>query len=170
MIRIKTLLMIFTSASISLTPTSAGAQAPAPTHETTVTGCVAAAQRDGSLAAKGTGTAATPETAASEANNPDPTGKFILLDAAPISGKSLASSEADSAKPAQGKRTSYALRGHEQEMARHVGHRVQVTGTLMPPLAARLPEQTAATAEGVRALQVTSVKMLGTDCSARPAK
>jgi hypothetical protein len=47
---------------------------------------------------------------------------------------------------------------------------VQITGTLMPPLAAKLPSKTAATAEGIRAVQVTAVKMLGTDCSAGRGK
>ena len=53
-------------------------------------------------------------------------------------------------------------------MAKHLGHRVEISGSLMPPLEAKLPSRDAATAEGVRTVQVTSVKMIGTDCTAKP--
>jgi hypothetical protein len=55
-------------------------------------------------------------------------------------------------------------------LAKHVGHRVQIAGALMPPLAAKLPPKEAATAEGIRTVQVASVKMIGTDCSAAKRK
>ena len=105
-----------------------------------------------------------PENAATEANNPEPTGRFMLLDADPVATTPpVAQTTAEkSTKPA---RTAYALRGREQELAKHVGHRVEITGALMPPAAAKLPAKTAATAEGIRAVQVESVKMLGTNCS-----
>jgi hypothetical protein len=157
MIHIATLSLVFASALALMSAPTAG-QTPA-AATITVTGCVAPAQRDGSTGAKATGTAATPETAATEANNPEPTGKFMLVDASTAGGKE-----------AQPLRSSYALRGQEQEVAKHLGHRVQITGTLLPPLAAKLPEKTAATAEGIRAVQVTAVKMMGTDCSARVQK
>jgi len=67
------------------------------------------------------------------------------------------------AKPTK---TTYALRGQEKELANHVGHRVQIAGALLPPLAAKLPSRTAATADGTRTLQVASVKMIGMDCTA----
>ena len=54
---------------------------PASTNATvTIRGCVSPVQRDGSLAAKA-GATATTNTAADEANNPEPTGVFMLLDA-----------------------------------------------------------------------------------------
>ena len=46
----------------------------------TIQGCVAQVERDGSLAPKA-GATATPETVSQEANNPDPTGVYQLLDA-----------------------------------------------------------------------------------------
>ena len=105
---------------------------------------------------KATGPQATPETAAIEANNPTPTDRYQLNDATPAAG---------GAQPAK---TTYALRGQEQELAKHLGHRVQISGALLAPLASKLPAKTAATADAIRTVQVTTVKMVGTDCSPRP--
>ena len=150
MIRTATLCAIVASVSLSAqTP-------PAPASTITVTGCVAEAQRDGSTGAKATGTQATPETAATEANNPNPTGRYQLLDAKPAIGE-----------PNKTDTTAYGLRGQEAELAKHIGHRVEINGSLMAPLAAKLPPKSAATAEGVRTVQVSSVKMVGTNCSAK---
>jgi hypothetical protein len=156
MTRTATLFAIVASASLS-------AQTPpaAQTPPITVTGCVAEAQRDGSLGTKATGPQATPETATNEANNPTPTNRYQLMDATSAAGTA---GTAD-AKPVK---TTYALRGHEQELAKHLGHRVEVAGSLAPSLAAKLPAKEAAAAEGVRTVQVSSLKMIGTDCS--PAK
>jgi hypothetical protein len=110
----------------------------------------------------------TPETATAEANNPEPTGRFMLLDAGPIA--STPAVEATSGTSTKQARTSYALRGHEQELAKHVGHRVEIAGTLLPPAASKLPAQTASTAEGIRAVQVDKLKMVGTNCSASSKK
>lgn len=144
--------MILASVSLS-------AQTPAPGSSVSVSGCVAEAQRDGSTGAKATGTQTPPEKAADEANNPTPTGRYQLLDATPVAQ--------DPAKPPA---TAYGLRGSETELAKHVGHRVAIVGSLLPPLAAKLPAKAAATAEGVRTVQVTSVKMVGTNCSPKTAE
>ena len=150
MIRTATLCALVASVSLSAqTP-----PAPASGSMITVTGCVAEAQRDGSTGAKATGTQATPETAAAEANNPNPTGRYQLLDAKPAIGE-----------PNKTDTTAYGLQGHEAELAKHVGHRVEIGGSLMAPLAAKLSAKSAATAEGVRTVQVSSVKMVGTNCS-----
>ena len=152
------------------------AQTPASESKTaiSVTGCVAPVQRDGSLAAKPAVTPPPPELAPYEANNPEPTGRFMLLDAttdttdASAAKEKPAGQETAATSGAKPERTSYTLRGHEQELAKHQGHRVQVVGTLMPPLTATLPAQAAKSAEGIRAVQVTSIKMIGTDCSPTP--
>ena len=157
MIRTATLCAIVASVSLSAqTPT------PAPATSFSATGCVTEVQRDGSLGVKATGPQATPETAAIEANNPEPTNRYQLLDATPATPAVPAGS---AAKPTK---TTYALRGQETELAKHVGHRVQIAGSLMSPLAAKVPAKAASTADGTRTVQVASVKMVGTDCSARP--
>lgn len=153
MTRTATLCAIIASVSLSAQTT------PAPTSSVSVSGCVTEVQRDGSLGVKATGPQATPETAAIEANNPTPTDRYQLVDA------TVAAGAAGAAKPVK---TTYALRGQEQELANHVGHRVEIGGALLAPLAAKLPAKAASTAEGVRTVQVKTVKMIGTDCSARP--
>jgi hypothetical protein len=162
MTRTMTLCIILASATISAqTPQTPPAAQKTPIS---VTGCVAPAQRDGSLGTKPTLNPPPPEAAAGEANNPEPTGRFMLLDAAPVAPVAAAAPQAEE-KSTKQSRTSYTLRGHESELAKHVGHRVEVTGALMPPAEAKLPAQTAATAEGIRAVQVEAVKMIDTDCS-----
>jgi hypothetical protein len=168
---IRTLTLCATVASISLSAQTA----PAPGSSFSATGCIAEVQRDGSLGAKATGPQATPETAPFEANSPIPTDRYQLLDATPSAGTApaapapgAASATPSAATPAQTAKTTYALRGQEKELANHVGHRVQISGTLLAPLAAKLPDKAKASAESVRTLQVTAVKMVGTDCSARP--
>jgi hypothetical protein len=154
MTRTATLLAFAASVSLSAQTT------PAPAPALTVTGCVAEVQRDGSLGPKATGTGATtPETAPMEANNPTPTNRYQLIDATPATPAVPAGS---AAKPTK---TTYALRGQEAELAKHVGHRVQIGGSLMAPLASKVPSKAASTADGTRTVQVSSVKMVGSNCS-----
>jgi hypothetical protein len=164
MTRTATLWVLAASVSLSAQIT------PAPTPSVSVTGCVAQVQRDGSMGAKGTGTTSTPETAPVDANSPDQTGRYQLLDATPVAADGKPADMPADAKSSKPARTTYSLRGQEKELARHLGHRVQIAGSLMPPLENKLPPQSAETAEGIRTVQVSSVKMLGTDCSATKGK
>ncbi len=107
MTRTATLCAIIASVSLSAQTT------PPPTPSISISGCVAQVQRDGSLGAKATGTQATPETAATEANSPEPTGRYQLVDATPIGGDRQQADAPAGTKPAQRARTSYALRGQE---------------------------------------------------------
>lgn len=157
MTRTATILAFTASISLSAQTT------PAPAPSVTVTGCVAEVQRDGTTAAKASGTGgATFDAAAMEANNPEPTNRYQLVDATPAEPPVPAGT---AAKPTK---TTYALRGHEAELAKHVGHRVQIAGSLMTPLTAKLPSRAASTADGTRSMQVSAVKMIGSDCSAKP--
>ena len=146
------------AASISLSAQTPQTQ----TGSISVTGCVAPVQRDGSLGAKPVVTPPPPDVAPIEANNPEPTGRF-MLQAATVDGPPPVADKTAKPKP-----TAFTLRGHEQELAKHVGHRVQITGTLMPPLAAKLPAQGAESAEGTRGVQVSSIKMLAATCPGKP--
>jgi hypothetical protein len=105
MTRTMTLCIVLASASIS-------AQTPTDAQKTpiSVTGCVAPAQRDGSLGPRPTLTPPPPDAAAIEANNPEPTGRFMLLDAAPVAAGAAPAPQA-AEKPVKESRTSYALRG-----------------------------------------------------------
>ncbi len=117
----------------------------------TIRGCVAQVQRDGSLAPKA-GATATPETVSQESNNPDPTGVYQLLDAR-LAG-------ATDAKP-----TSYSLSGYEAELAKLEGQRVEVSGTVMPPLGDNRPGKPAPQ-DGAQRIRVSSVKKIEGQCSA----
>ena len=164
MLRTTTLLAMVASASLSAqTP-------PAQTPSVSVTGCVAQVQRDGSLGPKASGVQATPDTAANEANNPNPTNRYELLDATPLGSDAKPEETATAGTAPKPARTTYALRGQDNELAKHLGHRVQITGALMPPLTEKLPAKDAKAAETVRTVQVASVKMVGTDCSPAKAK
>lgn len=117
----------------------------------TIRGCVAPVQRDGSLAPKA-GATATPQTVSEESNNPDPTGVYQLLDAR-VAG-------ATDTKP-----TSYSLSGHEAEFAKLQGQRVEVIGTVVPPLGDNRPGQPAPT-DGAQRIRVSAVKKIEGVCSA----
>jgi len=121
----------------------------------TVSGCVAQAQRTGSLSDDtGTSTAVTPNTTGVEANSAEPLSGYVLLNATPASSGS-------SADGARAERTSYALQGHESELATHRGHRVEVVGYLVP-LPGTASSKTIAA--GTRRIAVQSIKMLETRC------
>ena len=117
----------------------------------TIHGCMAQVQRDGSLAPKA-GATATPETVSQESNNPDPTGVYQLVDAR-LAG-------ATDAKP-----TSYSLSGHEAEFAKLEGQRVEVSGTVVPPLGDNRPGQPTA-GDGAQRIRVSAVKKIEGRCSA----
>ena len=117
----------------------------------TVQGCVAQVQRDGSLAPKA-GATALPETVSQESNNPNPTGVYQLLDAR-VAG-------ATDTRP-----TTYSLAGHENELAKLEGQRVEVTGTVVPPLGDNRPGQPAPQ-DGAQRIRVSAVEKIEGQCSA----
>jgi hypothetical protein len=128
------------------------AQKNLPVNSTpTVQGCVAQVQRDGSLTPKA-GATATPETVSQESNNPNPTGVYQLLEAR-LAG-------ATDTRP-----TSYSLSGHEAEFAKLEGRRVEVSGTIAPPLGDNRPGHPAA-GDATQRIRVSAVKVIEGRCSA----
>ena len=148
-------IMSFSAWVLLVGATLANAQSPAqklPVNSTpTIQGCVAQVQRDGSLAPKA-GATARPETVSQESNNPDPTGVYQLVDAR-LAG-------APDTKP-----TTYALSGHEAEFAKLEGQRVEVSGTVGPPLGDNRPGQPTAVVN-IQRIRVSSVKTIEGKCSA----
>ena len=118
----------------------------------TIHGCVAQVQRDGTLSPK-PGATATPQTVSQESNNPNPTGVYQLLDARATNAKDT--------KP-----TSYSLTGHEAEFGKLEGQRVEVGGTVVPPLGDGRSGKMAGAADGSQRIRVTSVKKIEGVCSA----
>ena len=117
----------------------------------TIQGCVAQVQRDGSLSPKA-GATATPQTVSQEANNPNPTGVYQLLDAQAAGAKD--------SRP-----TSYALTGHEAEFGKLEGQRVEVAGTVAPVLGDVRSGKLAGAADGAQRIRVSSVKKIDGSCS-----
>jgi hypothetical protein len=137
--------------------TSATAQSTLPkdlpvNSTVTIQGCVAQIQRDGTLSPK-TGATATPDKVSQEANNPNPTGFYQLLDAQAAGAKNT--------RP-----TSYALTGHEDEFAKLQGQRVEVAGTVAAPLGDVRSGKLAGAADGSQRIRVSSVKKIEGRCSA----
>ena len=141
-------------AGVTLANAQSTVQKNLPVNSTpTIQGCVAQVQRDGSLAPKA-GATATPETVSQESNNPDPTGVYQLLDARLTGAKDT--------KP-----TTYSLSGREAEFAKLEGQRVEVSGTVMPPLGDNRPGRPAPQ-DGAQRIRVSAVKKIDGQCS--PAK
>ena len=137
------------------TPTTAQSTLPKdlPVNSTvTIQGCVAQIQRDGTLSPK-TGATATPQTVSQEANNPNPTGVYQLLDAQATGAKDT--------RP-----TSYTLTGHEAEFGKLEGQRVEVTGTVVAALGDVRSGKMAGAADGAQRIRVSSVKKIEGRCSA----
>ena len=146
-------------AAIALVPVvllAAGASAQTPpasrTATVSISGCVSPVQRDGSLAPK-SGTFATPNTATMEANNPVPTGAFVLLDATPATG------------PTTSAHTTYALVGRESDVAKFNGSRVAISGSPIAAVSGGAAGSTEA-ADGIQRIRVATVKKIAGSCSA----
>jgi hypothetical protein len=133
---------------------SASAQKPAG-EMVSVRGCVERAQRDGTLSVTATGRTATPNTAPTEANSGEMVDAFTLKDATPVSEKAATG------------RSEYVLQGNGAELAKHVGHRVEIAGNLLPSVAETQADKTRP-AEGIRRVQVTGVKMIAAKCETKP--
>lgn len=118
----------------------------------TIQGCVAQVQRDGSLSPK-PGATATPETVSQESNNPNPTGVYQLLDAQAAGEKNI--------RP-----TTYSLTGHEAELGKLEGQRVEVSGTIAAAVGDGRSGRMAGAKDGSERIRVSSVKKIEGRCSA----
>ena len=118
----------------------------------TIQGCVAQIQRDGTLSPK-PGATATPQTVSQESNNPNPTGVYQLLAARAAGAKDT--------RP-----TSYTLTGHEAELGKLEGQRVEVAGKIAPALGDVRSGKMAGAADGAQRILVSSVKKIEGRCSA----
>ena len=149
------LLALTTSASAQSTPATAQSTLPKslPVNSgVTIHGCVAQIQRDGTLAPK-TGATATPDTVSQESNNPSPTGVYQLLNAQAVGAKNT--------RP-----TSYKLTGHEAELGKLEGQRVEVVGSVAPLVGDARSGTMGGARDNSQRIQVSSVKKIVGNCSA----
>lgn len=127
-----------------------------------VSGCVAQAERTGSLTDDtGAGNVPSPNTAGVEANSSEPVNAYILLDATPAADAGGVHREA-------GARTSYALQGLASELATHRGHRVEIVGQLLPRVPAVSGPKSPAAA--TQRIAVQTVKMLSARCESQQTR
>jgi hypothetical protein len=123
------------------------------------------AQRNGSVAGTPVGTSAvSPNTADDEANSQAPVDRYLLTGAVVQNTQEAANGAAHdgTSKP---ELKSFALQGHDAELAPHRGHRVEITGMLAPPREASAAAKPSAARSGVPRLRVDSVKMIAASCS-----
>jgi len=150
--------IVFTVVVIAGLRTPDAQTAPASqTSDVTVSGCIMQAERTGSLADDtGAGVRATPNTAPVDANSAEALDAYLLTNAS-VAGLT----DQNRAVP-----RSYTLQGLEQELAKHRGHHVEITGRLLPARATAAAS-TKATAPGIERIAVHTVKMLNLECPAK---
>lgn len=156
-----------------LTGLPVAAQAPRDGERLTVSGCLQRAQRDGSAGGTVVGTSAPPSVADREANSSEMVNAFMLADAVPVTPESSAAAVGagtDSVATGTSGRaqpTTFGLEGREAELERHMGARVQVVGTVLPPASSGSGTGGAATAAGARRLRVESFTVVAAQCAVR---
>lgn len=151
------------------TTTTASTSTTTSSDKITVTGCLTGGSQSSS-------TTASTSTASSH------TGGYVLA-TAPMTGSdtttgtsgSTTAGTTDSANMAH-PNVSYMLDGHDAELKNHVGHRIEVTGTVEHGMKHDMPPATSTTTSGSASdrmstasetLKVSSIRMISADCSAK---
>ena len=119
----------------------------------TVTGCVAKAQQ---AATAPTGTAGAAGAAATEKET-----KFVLSSAA-ISPSATAGTAGATTPPTTAVASEYRLDGDDAKLTPHVGHKVEITGTVEESKGAT--QAPAASAANAPKLKVDNLKMVAPSC------
>jgi hypothetical protein len=163
-------------AGITASALSIAAQTPQPGASTpgstvTVTGCVEQAVADGSIGGTPLGTSVTPANAGAVANAQPPVDGYLLTGARPANSAPVGTSGASAATAAREneaskeKLTTYALEGNRNELASHKGHRVEITGSLAPPVSSGTNAPASKEFQtGVQRLRVQAIKMTSESC------
>lgn len=153
------LLLLTVGLAVALDSPLLNAQSPA-TGSITAVGCINRAVQDGSLAGAPGVPPATPANAPNLANANEPTGAFLLNGASRPGDREAVGTTGSSAPKTP---ITYVLEGTTSELESHLGHQVEVSGTLQK-MAEGAPE--AKTIVGH--IRVSTIKMLAPEC-AKPA-
>ena len=162
----KWIVLAIVGTAIALTSTLHAADSPI-----VAVGCVNRAAQSGSMTATAVAAPATPDTAGTIANSATLTNQFMLngatLPDATNAQKATAAAGQTATKP--GAPASYVLDVARADIEPHVGHRVEVTGMLLP-LASTTPATPSSlkgtTESRVQHIHVTSIRMIGEGCNA----
>ena len=142
------------SVAFAQAPTSSASQSQSMSAKTlTVTGCVARAEQSP------TGTSGM--TGATSATEP----KFILTNAALGSSTTpgATGTTGTAAAPATSVASEYRLDASDAKLSEHIGHKVEITGTVEKASASE--QKPSASAANSPILKVDTVKMLASSCS-----
>ena len=123
-------------------------------------GCINRAGQSGSIGGTAGMRPATPATAGVLANSSDPTNVFMLNGATLPDSTKETRAHAAAGHPPTALPAAYVLDGKAQDFEAHLGHRVEVTGTLVATNDGG-PE---ATKSNVKHIQVASIRMLSPRC------
>lgn len=135
-------------------------KAPAAGTAIVTVGCVNRARQNGSASGgPGVPPAANPATAADLANSQELTGVLLLNGATAANATKDTRTRAAAGDTVREAPVIYVLDGLRQELERHVGHQVEVTGTLRV-----VKEGPPATQSTISHIQVASVTMLAGSC------
>lgn len=142
-----------TQQTASPTPPAAKAAAPAAADHITVTGCV---ERESSSATPGA-------TGTSGSTSPSSSG--FVLNVKPDSAAPSSSATAGTS----GAPSSYRLDADDSKLSSHVGHKVEITGTLDKAMSGSTAPagstSTASASSSAPKLKVDSVKMIAASCA-----
>ena len=134
-----------TAALLAQTPPPAQSPQSAPAKAITVAGCLARAPQ-ATTGTSGTAGAASAAT------------KFLLTNAA----MSAAGTTGTAGAPASSIASEYKLDGDDAKLTPHVGHKVEITGTV--EAARTMTQPPAASAANAPTLKVDNVKMVASTC------
>ncbi len=136
------------------------AKAPEAGAAIVTVGCVNRARQNGSTSGgPGVPPATNPATAADLANSQELTGGLLLNGATAASATKDTRTRAAAGGTVRQAPVTYVLDGLRQELERHVGHQVEVTGTLRV-----VKEGPPATQSAISHIHVASIKMLAGSC------
>lgn len=132
-------------------PQSTGTASQSTSAKTiTVSGCVSRAQNSPTGTTGSTAASTTAET------------KFVLTNASLSTKTATGTSGTTAAPPATAIASEYKLDADDTKLTEHVGHKVEITGTVEPPT--RAEQQPPASAANSPTLKVQDVKMVSTTC------
>jgi hypothetical protein len=135
---------------------SSAAAAQSDGQSITARGCVNRAVNNGSLAGGPGLPPTTPNRAAVLANSNEPTDVILLNGATPLPANSETTARDLGSTPP----VSYVLDGSLRDLEPHLGHQVEVSGTLQT-----MNEDAKDAKTMVRHIHVASIKMIATECA-----
>jgi hypothetical protein len=129
-----------------------------PSSDILVAGCLNRPSQNGSLAASPGVQPATPATSDQLANLSVPTDAFVLNGATTRVARSSRGERSGVQKASPPRLESYVLHGARDQLAAHLGHQVEVNGTV------RITDAQGATASHIAHIDVRGIRLLATSC------